>query len=966
MVEKQKRSFRLLLKTLTLACVLTLLASLVSNRSIAQGTDTRWVNPAGGNWNVPTNWDNGVPDATKNAVIDLAGTYTVTLDVDATVASLRLGGSSGTQTFALGGGVMLTLNGASTVNSNGVINQAGGTLTGSGNLTVNGVYSWTYGTQDGSGTTVIAANSTLNMSGDPDSRKPKKVVGRTLTNNGTAVWTGTDALLFDPNGIFNNNGTLDLQSDANAGNIAREPSFGFNNAGTLTKSAGTGTSAIGVLFNNSGTVNANSGTLRFDSTYTQTAGATRLNDGSISLTNFPMDIQGGSLEGNGTVSGNVSNSGGAVKPGLSPGALTINGNYTQGAAGAFNVEIGGLTAGAQFDQLNVTESATLTGTLNVTLINGFVPSLGNTFQILNYASRSGTFSGANLPSLPGPLGWEVRYETTSVTLAVVLLQPPVITSINPTSGQIAAQIQTFAVNGANLTGATAINFLLNGNPDPNITVSNLTVVNDTRVTATVNIGRDAQAGNRVVIVTTPAGASSSAAGANNTFTVQVALPALAGNRVLMVSVPINASNLDPLTVFGANAQVARYTGNNQYLLRSSSFFPVSLGEGYFVKLPSDFTPTLATGTLAPNNAPFDVALPDNDWFIVGNPFLGAVSFDVNQLQFVIGGAATPLSNVVGDVNGAVTFYGWKWNPDRNDYDLVCDPNVIAGAVSTLGVGEAIFVRTQRAGVSLRIPVPTGHPQLAKRSKRQRAMGEWSFRLTTSAGSVEDANTFLGVSTQGKGQGVKVEMPPALLSRQGYVETSIIGTLPDGKAQRFKADLKPMGGQNEAWDIEVRTNLSNAPVTLKWGNLSQVPRQSRLRLVDLATGEKRAMRTSSGYLFRSNADGETVRRFRVELYPASEGGLRVQHLNVVAQGSLGAHVSFALSQPARVQMTILSPTGKAVRILPPMEAKVGLNALTWDGKSQAGASLACGPYLVLLRAVDEEGQEVQATRSMMMR
>jgi hypothetical protein len=183
---------------------------------------------------------------------------------------------------------------------------------------------------------------------------------------------------------------------------------------------------------------------------------------------------------------------------------------------------------------------------------------------------------------------------------------------------------------------------------------------------------------------------------------------------------------------------------------------------------------------------------------------------------------------------------------------------------------------------------------------------------------------------------------------------------------LKADLRPASGQREDWDIEVRTDQRSADVTLNWNDLSRVPKNYCLRLTDLTTGEKRALRTSSGYTFRSNAEGETVRRLRVELYPANEGGLKVNHLNVNHQNDLGAHVSFALNQPARVQMTVLSPTGKAVRTLPPIEAKTGLNALTWDGKSQTGASLARGPYLLLLRAMDEEGQQVQATRSVVVR
>ena len=43
---------------------------------------SHWTNAAGGNWSVGSNWDNGVPSTDDDsAMIDLAGTYTVTVDL---------------------------------------------------------------------------------------------------------------------------------------------------------------------------------------------------------------------------------------------------------------------------------------------------------------------------------------------------------------------------------------------------------------------------------------------------------------------------------------------------------------------------------------------------------------------------------------------------------------------------------------------------------------------------------------------------------------------------------------------------------------------------------------------------------------------------------------------------------------------------------------------------------------------
>jgi T5SS/PEP-CTERM-associated repeat protein len=102
-----------------------------------------------------------------------------------------------------------------------------------------------------------------------------------------------------------------------------------------------------------------------------------------------------------TFNGDLLNQGGKLAPGHSVGTTTINGNYTQNA-GALDIELGGTNAG-QSDKLNVTGTATLGGALNVTFTNGFVPQAGNTFDILDWAARSGTFVSLNLPG--GGLTW---------------------------------------------------------------------------------------------------------------------------------------------------------------------------------------------------------------------------------------------------------------------------------------------------------------------------------------------------------------------------------------------------------------------------------------------------------------------------------------------------------------------------------------------------------------------------------
>jgi energy-converting hydrogenase Eha subunit E len=55
------------------------------------------------------------------------------------------------------------------------------------------------------------------------------------------------------------------------------------------------------------------------------------------------------------------------------------------------IQIAGANAG-DFSVLNVVGNANLNGYLDPVLLNGFVPTIGESFMFLNYASLTGEFS----------------------------------------------------------------------------------------------------------------------------------------------------------------------------------------------------------------------------------------------------------------------------------------------------------------------------------------------------------------------------------------------------------------------------------------------------------------------------------------------------------------------------------------------------------------------------------------------
>jgi hypothetical protein len=149
-----------------------------------------------------------------------------------------------------------------------------------------------------------------------------------------------------------------------------------------------------------------------------------LNDAGGTLTvnaNFsvPNLLNSGTLDlANGvTLTSNVTNFGILDLGGVNVGVATISGNYTQTSAGTLNIRLGGTSAG-QHDQLNITGSASLSGTLNVSVVNGYVPQVGDSLTFLTYASISGDFTSENgLNSSPG-VTFVPQRGTTSYILMV--------------------------------------------------------------------------------------------------------------------------------------------------------------------------------------------------------------------------------------------------------------------------------------------------------------------------------------------------------------------------------------------------------------------------------------------------------------------------------------------------------------------------------------------------------------------
>ncbi len=159
-----------------------------------------------------------------------------------------------------------------------------------------------------------------------------------------------------------------------------------------------------------GSVGAN-GMLTIDGTVDSDA------PGTITITSIEGWTNNGTLKasaGDLALSG-VGTNAGRIEVGAGQQVAAQSG-FTQGGAGTLAIDIGGL---ASFGKVTVTGAATLSGTLDVNLTNGFDPAIGATFQVLTFTSRVGDFSSVTGLAIGGGKKFSRTLTANAMVLEVV-------------------------------------------------------------------------------------------------------------------------------------------------------------------------------------------------------------------------------------------------------------------------------------------------------------------------------------------------------------------------------------------------------------------------------------------------------------------------------------------------------------------------------------------------------------------
>ncbi len=424
-----------------------------------------------GNWSDSADWTGGLPGSGSDVVIYSGGTDLVYLDTSASIASLTLGGTTGTSRLADNGTAQtLTIAGALTVNQTGALYLASGSTVTAGADSSNAGF-----IEVGTGS-ALQVNGNLNNSGGVYSLGGDVSVSGGLNNSGSIgvqtaniggnlINSGRFAVSFSDgvwgnlavHGNVENSGGMEFDDGSTTnigGRLLNTPSgvvalTVFDNVVNAGSVVNQGTVTVG-LYNGgqidilnvtggphagasalSGFLNTGTVTIYKDSSlnvvagnYTQITGQTDIR-GNLQVQGRGMAIfAGGSVHGTGmdggTIIGSVfSNAAMSFNnpEGFAP--FPIVGNYTQGPNGSLTFVIAETGLGEyEFDQLNISGHAQFNGLLTVEL-RADPPPLGDTFDIVHFASESGTFSMVEGLPINSKEHFVLEYNPTDLTLDVV-------------------------------------------------------------------------------------------------------------------------------------------------------------------------------------------------------------------------------------------------------------------------------------------------------------------------------------------------------------------------------------------------------------------------------------------------------------------------------------------------------------------------------------------------------------------
>ena len=410
---------------------------------------------------------------------------------------------------------------------------------------------------------------------------------------------------------------------------------------------------------------------------------------------------------------------------------------------------------------------------------------------------------------------------------------------------------------------------------------------------------------------------------------------------------------------------------------TSNVAPV--GVGYFINSPGPVS--VVTYGQSFDTTPFRIPLHEG-WNMIGNPYKFAIPFDGVAFEETNGTRVTAeaaadqkliLPFIYRYVSGQYQFQTlpagtlnawegqWIYVVPKNAASLRTDtvltmitaPAGVSGTSSSL----ASVRKTKSTAATKAVSLTT------TASPRVTGVGSWTVNLQASSKDLRDGYNFVGVTRSAATSATSLVPKPPHPSP--YVTLGI--TDPASNGTVYAQSLQEAGGV-KTWNVVVMTDQPNTDITVRWPNISTLPKNYRLTLQDTATGQVVDLRNQASYQFNSGHNAAT-RAFTLTAHPTNSGGHAVlTNINVnpprTAGGrSVGAYqIGYTVSQDAQIEVTVVGYNGQVVALVGATRAvSSGDNSQVWSGKDNKGTAVPAGTYLLQVKAITSDGTVTREIR-----
>jgi hypothetical protein len=319
------------------------------------------------------------------------------------------------------------------------------------------------------------------------------------------------------------------------------------------------------------------------------------------------------------------------------------------------------------------------------------------------------------------------------------------------------------------------------------------------------------------------------------------------------------------------------------------------------------------------------------WNQIANPFAFPVSW-AGRVPDPAGGVETTLWSWTGTTYETTTIlYGFMGYWVNNTHS--------AARLLLLPYAEATIMRAP--------------PPVAKTGA-----DSWRLGLQLSAGDVTDATTEIGLAAEASNgyDAADYGKPPCPPGR--FLAISSLLARDGARATRLAGDFRAPGADGWRFPLLVQGNVG-APATLRVTDLSSLPEEYAVALVDLSTDQAYDLRADGGLVLPLLPSVEGT---RYDLVVGTEAWLRGEVGETTSMPRRTAllpnypnpfnpstKLAFELIAPSHARLEIFDVAGRHVVTLLNGQAPGGRHVITWDGRDNRGRTQASGAYFCRLTA-----------------